>query len=110
MHCFDIWHGMGLNFGEPKLNFLFVKISFGMKMKGHRNPSWPRSSERIGGCSGAQGKSVLEVSLRGGGDIGAQGKTHNSKFKQTNSKLGELYALIFILRMNCMIYVYDNYP
>jgi len=30
---------MGLNLDEPKLNFLFVKISFGMKVKGQVNPS-----------------------------------------------------------------------
>jgi len=30
---------MGLNLGEPKLNFPFAKISFGMKVKGQGNPS-----------------------------------------------------------------------
>jgi len=39
MHWFDIWHGMGSNLDEPKLNFLFAKISFGMKVKGQVNPS-----------------------------------------------------------------------
>jgi len=34
MHWFDIGMVMGLNLGEPKLNFLFAKISFGMKVKG----------------------------------------------------------------------------
>jgi len=28
------WHGMGSNLGEPKLNSLFAKISFGMNVKG----------------------------------------------------------------------------
>ena len=32
------WFGfgmvMGLNLGEPKLNFIFAKLSFGMDMKG----------------------------------------------------------------------------
>jgi len=40
VHWFDFgWHGMGLNLGEPKLNFPFAKISFGMKVKGQGNPS-----------------------------------------------------------------------
>jgi len=30
---------MGLNLGVSKLNFLFAKIPFGMKVKGQRNPS-----------------------------------------------------------------------
>jgi len=30
---------MGSNLGETKLNFLFAKISFGMKVKGQGNPS-----------------------------------------------------------------------
>jgi len=29
---------MGLNLGEPKLNYLFAKTSFGMNVKGQRNP------------------------------------------------------------------------
>jgi len=29
----------GLNLGEPKLNFLFAKIAFGMNVKGQGNPS-----------------------------------------------------------------------
>jgi len=28
-----------LNLDEPKLNFFFAKISFGMKVKGQGNPS-----------------------------------------------------------------------
>jgi len=38
LHWFDNWHGMGLNFGEPKLNFLFAKILFDMKVEGQRKP------------------------------------------------------------------------
>jgi len=30
---------MDLNLGGSKLNFLFVEISFGMKVKGQGNPS-----------------------------------------------------------------------
>jgi len=30
---------MGLNLGGTKLNFLFAKISFGMKLKGQGSPS-----------------------------------------------------------------------
>jgi len=33
MHWFDIGMVMGLNLGKSKLNFLFAKISFGMKVK-----------------------------------------------------------------------------
>jgi len=29
----------GLNLGEPKLNFIFAKIFFGMKVKAQGNPS-----------------------------------------------------------------------
>ena len=39
----------GLNLGEPKLNSLFAKISFGMKVKGHGNPSWLGSSHEVAG-------------------------------------------------------------
>jgi len=39
------WHGHSFNLGGSKLNFLFAKISFDMNVKGHRNPSWPRSSQ-----------------------------------------------------------------
>jgi len=28
-----------LNLGRPKLSFLFAKLSFGMNVKGQRNPS-----------------------------------------------------------------------
>jgi len=31
--------------GEPKLNSLFAKISFSLKVKGHGNPSWLRSNQ-----------------------------------------------------------------
>jgi len=31
-----LWQGIGLNLGETKLNFLFVKISFGMNVKKQR--------------------------------------------------------------------------
>ena len=34
VHWFGIGMIMGLNLGNSKLNFLFVKISFGMKVKG----------------------------------------------------------------------------
>jgi len=36
---------MGSNLGKPKSNFLFAKISFGMKVKGHGKPRWLRSSQ-----------------------------------------------------------------
>jgi len=35
---------MGSNLGRTKFNFLFAKISFGMKVKGQANPS---SQERL---------------------------------------------------------------
>jgi len=39
--CMELDIGMvrGLNLVRIKLNFLFAKILFGMKVKGHRNPS-----------------------------------------------------------------------
>jgi len=30
---------MGSNLGRPKLSFLFAKLSFGMNVKGQRNPT-----------------------------------------------------------------------
>jgi len=45
VHGFDIGLVRGSNLGKPKLNFLFAKISFGMKVKGHGNPSWLRSNQ-----------------------------------------------------------------
>jgi len=38
VHWFDIGMVMGLNLGRFKLNFLFVKILFGMNVEGQRNP------------------------------------------------------------------------
>jgi len=37
VHWFDIGMVMDLNLGESTLNFLFAKISIGMKVKGQRN-------------------------------------------------------------------------
>jgi len=42
---FDIGMVMGSNLGEPKLNSLFAKISFSLKVKGHGNPSWLRNNQ-----------------------------------------------------------------
>ena len=45
--CFDLIIGLMWvrTLVNPKLNSLFVKIYFGMKVKGHGNPNWPRSSQ-----------------------------------------------------------------
>jgi len=36
---------MGLNLDESKINFIFAKIPFGVKVKGQRNPSHLRWAE-----------------------------------------------------------------
>jgi len=36
---------VGSNLDEPKLNFLFANISFGIKVERHGNPRWLRSSQ-----------------------------------------------------------------
>jgi len=37
---------LALAWFEPKLNFLFAKISFGVKVKGHGNPICLKSSQQ----------------------------------------------------------------
>jgi len=37
-HCFGIDIVVGSNLREPKLNFIFAKLSFGMNMKGQMKP------------------------------------------------------------------------
>jgi len=34
MHYFDIWHDIGSNLDEPKLNFLFPKMAIKLKFNG----------------------------------------------------------------------------
>jgi len=36
----------GSNLGEPKLNFIFAKMFFGMKVKGQGNPSLQGRAEK----------------------------------------------------------------
>jgi len=54
--CINLTFGMvwSLNLGEPKLNFLFAKISFGMNVKGQGNPN-----------SQGDWKTIIELPMNG---------------------------------------------
>jgi len=45
VHVLGNWEGVSSNLGESKINFLSAKITFGVKVKGQRNPSHLRWAE-----------------------------------------------------------------
>jgi len=47
MHGFGIGMVRGSIFARTKLNFLFAKFIFGMKLKGQKNPSCVRETKEV---------------------------------------------------------------